>query len=55
MNAGIGGESAWDIKDRLDYDVFDRKPTYVTLTFGLTANSGIHYCNRFVWKTSHII
>lgn len=35
MNAGIGGESAWDIKDRLDYDVFDRKPTYVTLTFGM--------------------
>ena len=31
----IGGESAWDIKDRLDYDVFDRKPTYVTLTFGM--------------------
>ena len=35
MHAGIGGESAWDIKDRLDYDVFDRKPTYVTLTFGM--------------------
>ncbi len=35
MNAGIGGESAWDIKDRLDYDVFDRKPTYVALTFGM--------------------
>lgn len=35
MNAGIGGESAWDIKDRLDTDVFDRKPTYVTLTFGM--------------------
>lgn len=35
MNAGIGGESAWDIKDRLDDDVFSRKPTYVTLTFGM--------------------
>lgn len=35
MNAGIGGESAWDIKDRLDDDVFDRKPTYMTLTFGM--------------------
>lgn len=35
MNAGIGGESVWDIKDRLDYDVFDRKPTYVMLTFGM--------------------
>ena len=35
INAGIGGESAWDIKDRLDYDVFNRKPTYVTLTFGM--------------------
>ncbi|WP_321019847.1 SGNH/GDSL hydrolase family protein [Bacteroides sp.] len=35
MNAGIGGESAWDIKDRLDDDVFGRRPTYVTLTFGM--------------------
>lgn len=35
MNAGIGGECAWDIKDRLDRDVFDRKPTYVALTFGM--------------------
>ena len=35
MNAGIGGESSWDIKDRLDYDVFDRNPTYMTLTFGM--------------------
>lgn len=35
MNAGIGGESAWDIKDRLNEDIFDRKPTYVTLTFGM--------------------
>ena len=35
MNAGIGGECAWDIKDRMDYDVFGRKPTYVTLTFGM--------------------
>jgi lysophospholipase L1-like esterase len=35
INAGIGGESAWDIKKRLDTDVFDRKPTYVVLTFGM--------------------
>lgn len=35
MNAGIGGESAWDIRDRSDEDVFNRKPTYVTLTFGM--------------------
>lgn len=35
MNAGIGGECAWDIKDRMQYDVFDRKPTYVVLTFGM--------------------
>jgi len=39
MNAGIGGESAWDIKDRLDYDVFNRKPTYVALTFGMSSMS----------------
>ena len=35
MNAGIGGGRAWDIKDRLDYDVFNKKPTYVALTFGM--------------------
>lgn len=35
MNAGIGGECLWDIKDRMDYDVFDRRPTFVILTFGM--------------------
>lgn len=35
MNAGIGGESAWDIKERMNDDVFDRNPTYIALTFGM--------------------
>lgn len=35
MNAGIGGDSAWDIKKRLEEDVFNKKPTYITMTFGM--------------------
>ena len=35
MNGGIGGDSAWDIKKRLDEDVFSKKPTYMTMTFGM--------------------
>ncbi len=35
MNGGIGGDSAWDIKKRLDDDVFSKKPTYMTMTFGM--------------------
>ena len=35
INSGIGGETAWDIKERLEGDIFDRKPTYLALTFGM--------------------
>lgn len=35
MNAGIGGDSAWDIKKRLEEDVFSKNPTYMTMTFGM--------------------
>ncbi|MGQ8335125.1 SGNH/GDSL hydrolase family protein [Sunxiuqinia sp. A32] len=35
MNAGIGGECSWDMKLRMDEDIFDREPTYVALTFGM--------------------
>ena len=35
FNAGIGGECAWNMDERMDDDVFAKKPTYVTLTFGM--------------------
>ena len=35
MNAGIGGDSAWDIKKRLEEDIFSKNPTYMTMTFGM--------------------
>jgi len=35
MNGGIGGDSAWDIKKRLEEDIFNKKPTYITMTFGM--------------------
>ncbi|MCF0176522.1 MAG: SGNH/GDSL hydrolase family protein [Bacteroidales bacterium] len=35
INAGLGGECSWDMLERLQSDVFDRNPDYVTLTFGM--------------------
>lgn len=35
FNAGIGGDVAQQIYDRLDSDVFIHKPTLITLTFGM--------------------
>ncbi len=35
FNAGIGGDKSWDIKERLDDDIFSRNPTYMTMTFGM--------------------
>lgn len=35
FNAGIGGDVAQQIFERLDSDVFARKPTVMTLTFGM--------------------
>ncbi len=35
MNAGIGGDCAWDIGERLEEDIFSKNPTYMTMTFGM--------------------
>jgi lysophospholipase L1-like esterase len=35
FNAGIGGDIAGQMLDRLNTDVFSRKPTVITLTFGM--------------------
>lgn len=42
-NAGIGGNTAADIYERLDGDVFSRKPTYLTLTFGMNDTGYFEY------------
>lgn len=35
FNAGIGGDIAMQIHDRMETDVFSHKPTVITLTFGM--------------------
>ncbi|TWR24809.1 SGNH/GDSL hydrolase family protein [Mucilaginibacter pallidiroseus] len=35
FNAGIGGDVAGQISERLQEDVFDKRPTVITLTFGM--------------------
>lgn len=35
INAGIGGDTASDIRERLDDDIFCNNPTYLTMTFGM--------------------
>ena len=35
VNAGMGGECAWDMVKRIDNDIFGRQATYATLTFGM--------------------
>ncbi|MFV0591819.1 MAG: SGNH/GDSL hydrolase family protein [Draconibacterium sp.] len=35
LNAGIGGDTAWDIEERLEEDIFSKNPTYMTMTFGM--------------------
>jgi len=34
-NNGIGGDCAWDIEKRMEFDVFPKNPSYVALTFGM--------------------
>lgn len=34
-NCGVGGNTSLDILQRLDSDVFDKRPTVLTLTFGM--------------------
>ena len=35
MNAGVGGDTAGDIEERLEEDIFSKNPTYMTMTFGM--------------------
>ncbi len=45
MNAGIGGETAGDMYKRLDGDVFSKRPTVLTVTFGMNDT-------RTTWNTT---
>jgi lysophospholipase L1-like esterase len=44
-NAGIGGDTALNMFNRLDTDVFNRRPTVLTVTFGMN-DSGYAEYNR---------
>ncbi|WP_423128412.1 SGNH/GDSL hydrolase family protein [Gaoshiqia sp. Z1-71] len=35
INAGIGGDTSSDIKERLEEDIFSKNPSYLTMTFGM--------------------
>lgn len=43
FNAGIGGNTAADIYERLDGDIFSRKPTVLMLTFGMNDTGYMEY------------
>ena len=43
MNAGIGGETAGDMYKRLDGDVFSKRPTVLTATFGMNDTGYMEY------------
>ena len=43
MNAGIGGETAGDMYKRLDGDVFSKRPTVLTVTFGMNDTGYMEY------------
>lgn len=48
MNAGIGGDTAHDMYERLEQDVFSKKPTSLVVTFGMN-DSGYYEYN---WDNS---
>lgn len=43
INAGIGGNTAGDMYERLDGDVFDKKPTVLMVTFGMNDTGYFEY------------
>lgn len=43
FNAGIGGDTARDIYERLDGDVFSKKPDVLTVTFGMNDTGYFEY------------
>jgi lysophospholipase L1-like esterase len=43
INAGIGGDTAENMFNRLDSDVFDKRPTVLTMTFGMNDSGYFEY------------
>ncbi|HOK35648.1 MAG TPA: SGNH/GDSL hydrolase family protein [Paludibacteraceae bacterium] len=43
MNAGIGGDTAYDMYKRLDDDVFCKRPTVLVVTFGMNDSGYFEY------------
>jgi Lysophospholipase L1 and related esterases len=43
FNAGIGGDTAFDMYKRLDGDVFSKRPTVLMVTFGMNDSGYIEY------------
>lgn len=43
LNAGIGGDTAYDMNKRLDGDVFSKKPTVLMVTFGMNDSGYLEY------------
>jgi len=43
MNAGIGGDTAYDMNKRLDGDVFSKRPTVLVTTFGMNDSGYYEY------------
>jgi lysophospholipase L1-like esterase len=43
MNAGIGGDTAYDMYKRLDDDVFNKRPTTLIVTFGMNDSGYFEY------------
>ena len=57
LNCGVGGDTSWDIVSRWQYDVVDKKPTYVTLTFGMndTGYFGVYNNEKSEKKASELV
>lgn len=43
LNAGIGGDTVWDMLKRLDGDVFNKQPTVLFTTFGMNDSGYFEY------------
>lgn len=43
LNAGIGGDTVWDMLKRLDGDVFSKQPTVLFTTFGMNDSGYFEY------------
>lgn len=42
-SAGIGGDASWDILNRIEEDAYAKKPTVLTLTFGMNDSGYYEY------------